>query len=69
MKKNRKLRPWVVYTLNILIIFIVLGTIGELYRNDMNQHIERVSEKCALQGYGIEANYTKEGDEYYVCKN
>lgn len=69
MNKKRKLRPWVKYTLIILICLGVLIGIQNFFTNDMNQHIERVSEKCALQGYGIEANYTKEGDEYYVCKN
>lgn len=68
MKTNRKLRPWVIYTLIILIVMGVLIGIQNFLTNDMNNHIERVSKKCAEQGYGIEIHYTKEGDEYYACK-
>lgn len=68
MNKKRKLRTWVKYALVGLITILIVVSIELFLKNDMEAHIERVSEKCALQGYGIEVNYTKEGDEYYVCK-
>lgn len=47
-----------------ILLIIILSTI---LSNDMEEHIEKVSKECASQGYGITAQYTKEGDKYYVC--
>jgi hypothetical protein len=68
MKKTKlKLKPWVLPTfIGLILLFIFLGLMNIL-ENDMEKHIERVSQECALQGYGIKAKYTKEGDKYYVC--
>lgn len=52
----------------ILIIIIIFVALINVLNNDMEEHIERVSNECAMQGYGITAKYTKEGDKYYVCK-
>lgn len=71
MRTKRKLKTWVKQLLVGLgigvIIFILLG-INSYLDNEMETHIERVSEECAKEGYGIVAKYTKEGEKYYVCK-
>lgn len=68
MKKNKsELRPWVLPTVvGLVLLFIFIG-INNILKNDMEKHIEKVSQECASQGYGIKAKYTKEGDKYYVC--
>lgn len=48
----------------LLLIFILNGILS----NDMEKHIQKVSEQCASEGKGIEAYYTKEGDKFYGCK-
>ena len=34
----------------------------------MDNHIEKISQECAEQGYGIIATYGNDGEKYYVCK-
>lgn len=67
---RRRLKPWVKQSLIgiaiISILFIFIG-ISKYLENEMENHIEKVSQECASQGYGIKAKYTKEGDKYYVC--
>ena len=64
---RRKLKPWVKYSLAILLItFIMLGLI-RLINNDMERHIEKVSKECAEQGYGIIAIHGNDGEKHYVC--
>lgn len=68
---RRRLKPWVknfFISLGITIVFFLFISIVNYFNREMEQHIERISKECASQGYGITANYTKEGDKYYVCK-
>jgi hypothetical protein len=51
----------------ICIAIIIIIVLSNIIDNDMEKHIEKVSQECASQGYGIKAKYTKEGDKYYVC--
>lgn len=67
MKDKRVLRPWVKVTLFIIPIVLIILGLNKILTNDMEKHIEQVSQECALEGYGIKAKYTKEGDKYYVC--
>ena len=67
MKTKRVLRPWVKVTLFIIPITLIILGLNKILTNDMEKHIEQVSQECALEGYGIKAKYTKEGDKYYVC--
>lgn len=67
---RRRLRPWVkqfLIALGFATIILSIIFISEYFDREMEEHIERVSQKCAEKGYGIKANYTKEGDKYYVC--
>lgn len=70
IKKNKKTKQLKQIGLGLLIsIFIIIFIILiNVLNNDMEKHIEKVSSECAMQGYGITAKYTKEGDKYYVCK-
>ena len=64
---KRRLKPWVKYSLAILLLtFVILGLITIL-NNDMEKHIEKVSIQCAEKGYGIKAYHTKDGDKFYTC--
>ena len=64
---KRRLKPWVKYSLAILLLtFVILGLITIL-NNDMERHIEKVSKECAEKGYGIKAYHTKDGDKFYTC--
>jgi len=65
-----KLKPWVKQVLIGIAIglgLILIICINNYLDKSMEQHIEKVSQECAEQGYGIKAKYTKEGDKYYVC--
>ena len=64
-KKTNQAKKFSVGLLIAIIIFISLIIV---INNDMENHIEKVSNECAMQGYGITAKYTKEGEKYYVCK-
>ena len=64
MVKVIKKHPLCIVVIILLFLIIILNNI---LNNDMEKHIEKVSKECALQGYGIKATYTKEGDKYYVC--
>ena len=65
IKKYISKHPLAIISLYIpLMILIILSNILE---NDMEEHIEKVSKKCASQGYGIKASYTKDGDKFYKC--
>lgn len=67
---RKKLRPWVkqfLIALGFVTVILSIVFIGEYLDKEMEEHIERVSQECAKKGYGIKANYTKEGDKYYVC--
>lgn len=65
--KKIKLRPWVKYTLFIILLVLIISGLLKLLDNNEEEHIESMSQECASQGYGIKANYTKSGDKYYVC--
>lgn len=67
MKTKRRLRPWVKVTLFVIAMLLIIIGLNKMLDNDMEKHIEKVSQECALKGYGIRAEYTKEGDKYYVC--
>ena len=68
MKKTRlRLRPWVLPTVVGLVVLFIFITLNNILENDMEKHIEKVSQECASQGYGIKAYYTKEGDKFYKC--
>jgi len=54
----------IIITVGIIIVIFLFQIIA----SDEEKHIERVSQRCAEQGYGITARYTKQGDKYYVCK-
>lgn len=62
-----KLRPWVKYTLIVIVIILVILGLNKLLVNDMESHIEKVSQECAEQGFGIKAYYTNQGDKFYEC--
>ena len=64
---KRRLRPWVKYTLFIIASMLIIFGLCKLLENDMDNHIERVSQECAEQGYGIKAYYTNQGDKFYKC--
>lgn len=64
-KKTNQIKKFSVGLLIAIIIFISLIIV---INNDMENHIENVSNECAMHGYGITAKYTKEGEKYYVCK-
>lgn len=66
-KTKSVLRPWVKVALFIIAMILILIGLNKILANDMEKHIEKVSEECASEGYGIKAKYTKEGDKYYVC--
>lgn len=51
----------------IVVAILLIIILSNILSNDMERHIEKVSQECALQGYGIKAKYTKVGDKYYVC--
>lgn len=68
MKKTRlRLGPWVLPTVVGLVVLFIFITLSNILENDMEKHIEKVSQECASQGYGIKAYYTKEGDKFYKC--
>lgn len=57
---------------NVIIVIIAVALfimiiLSNILSCDMNKHIEKVSKKCASQGYGIKAYYTKDGDKFYKC--
>ena len=62
-----KLRPWVKYALLIGVFIVMLLILIQILNNNAEKSIERRSIECAEKGYGIKAQYTKEGDKYYVC--
>lgn len=64
---KRRLRPWVKYTLLIILTIFVLAGLNKILSNDVERHIEKVSQECAKQGYGIKAYYTNSGDKFYRC--
>lgn len=64
IKKYISKHPLAIIICVALMILIILSNILE---NDMEEHIEKVSKKCASQGYGIKASYTKDGDKFYKC--
>lgn len=53
-----------IIAVGLIVLLIILCNI---MARDEEKHIERVSQECAEQGFGIKAQYTKEGDKYYVC--
>ena len=62
-----KLRSWVKYALVIGGLLIMIVILTQILNNNEQKSIERRSQECAEKGYGIKAQYTKEGDRYYVC--
>lgn len=67
MKIKSHLKSGVKLTIVIVALVLVAIVLNKIIDNDMEKHIERVSQECAEKGYGIKAKYTKEGDKYYVC--
>ena len=67
MKTKSYLKPGVKLAIVIVALVLVVIGLNKIIDNDMEKHIERVSQECAEKGYGIKAKYTKEGDKYYVC--
>lgn len=67
MKTKSHLKSGVKLTIVIVALVLVAIVLNKIIDNDMEKHIERVSQECAEKGYGIKAKYTKEGDKYYVC--
>lgn len=67
MKTKSYLKPGVKLAIVIVALVLVVIGLNTIIDNDMEKHIERVSQECAEKGYGIKAKYTKEGDKYYVC--
>ncbi len=54
-------------SIGICIALMIVIILSNILAKDMEEHIERVSKKCASKGYDIEAIYTKDGDQFYVC--
>lgn len=67
MRTKSHLKSGVKLTIVIVALVLVAIVLNKIIDNDMEKHIERVSQECAEKGYGIKAKYTKEGDKYYVC--
>lgn len=65
--KRYRLKSWVKYSLVIIGIAIVMLGLIKILDNDMENHIEKVSQECAEKGYGIKAYHTKDGDKFYTC--
>ena len=65
---KRRLKPWVKYTLFTIATTLIIFGLCKLLENDMDNHIEKISQECAEQGYGIIATYGNDGEKYYVCK-
>ena len=51
--KRYRLKSWVKYSLVIIGIAIVILGLIKILDNDMENHIEKVSQECAEKGYGI----------------
>lgn len=66
-KRKKSIKKISMGLLVAIVVFVFIALINAI-NNDMEKHIEKVSSECAMQGYGITAKYTKEGDKYYVCK-
>lgn len=63
-----KKKTQIIIILLVLLVIITFYVLNKISNNDMEKHIERVSQECAEKGYGIEANYTNQGDKFYICK-
>ncbi len=68
MKKRRRIK-WDYVFIALIPVVILIVLIWSIIMLDIEEkkHIERVSERCASQGYGIKLAYTGTGDEFYVC--
>ena len=68
MKKRRRIKWDNVLIIAVPIIVLIVLTWSIIMLDiEEKKHIERVSKKCASQGYGIKLVYTSTGDEFYVC--
>lgn len=68
MKKIKLIsKQWIFSIVIGLVVLFAFIAINNILKSDIERHIEKVSQKCASQGYGITHYYTKQGDKFYKC--
>ncbi len=63
---TNKLSTIIIGLVFVIIAFLLVISMDNI-TNMEEEHIERVSEKCAKEGYGIKKVYKNDGESYYIC--